>query len=123
MSLAVSIRPDDPTPPFEQLRSQIATAIAAGVLPTGAKLPPVRQLAGDLGLAAGTVARAYKELEQAGLVATARRAGTTVTGRPDGSPDSALTALAGTFVAQARALGASDEAITAAVASRVSDRL
>ena len=46
-------------PPYEQLRSQIVDLVAVGSLPVGARLPPIRQLAGDLGLAPGTVARAY----------------------------------------------------------------
>lgn len=115
MSLTIAVRADDPTPPFEQLRSQIAAAIASGVLVAGTKLPPVRQLAGDLGIATGTVARAYKELEQSGLVTTGRRAGTTVIGRPSGSAESALNSLAGTFIAQARSIGASDDDIRGAI--------
>lgn len=120
MSLAITIRPDDPTPPYEQVRSQVASAIATGALPTGAKLPPVRQLAGDLGVAAGTVARAYKELEQAGLVATARRAGTTVIARATDS--SALARLTRDFVARARALGATDEQVREQVTRQLDAR-
>ena len=119
MALQVRIRPEDPTPPYEQVRAQIAAAIAAGDVPTGTRIPPVRQLAGDLGVAAGTVARAYKELEAAGLVATARRAGTTVTGHANASHGSALNALSGDFVQAARRLGASDEAIREAVERRL----
>lgn len=115
MSLSVRLRIDDPTPPFEQLRAQIASAIAAGVLPAGSRLPTVRQLAGDLGIATGTVARTYKELEQAGLVTTARRAGTTVTGAAPATPDDPLEELAAQFVQQARRLGRSNSDILAAV--------
>ena len=42
MALQVRIRPDDPTPPYEQVRAQIAAAIAAGDVPTGTRIPPVR---------------------------------------------------------------------------------
>lgn len=66
------------TPPYEQVQTQIAALIAVGELPAGARLPTVRSLAADLGVAAGTVARAYKELEAAGLVSTNRRQGTVV---------------------------------------------
>jgi DNA-binding transcriptional regulator YhcF (GntR family) len=76
------VDPADPTPPFEQLRRQIATLVATGALAEGERLPPVRQLAADLGLAVGTVARTYRELEAEGLVATRRAAGTRVL-RPD----------------------------------------
>jgi DNA-binding transcriptional regulator YhcF (GntR family) len=67
------------TPPFEQVRAQIATQIGTGVLTPGTRLPPVRRLADDLGLAANTVARAYRDLEVAGLVETRGRGGTIVT--------------------------------------------
>ncbi len=68
------------TPPYEQVRTQIASLIAVGQLMPGTRLPTVRSLAADLGVAAGTVARAYKELEAAGLVVTNRRQGTVVAG-------------------------------------------
>ncbi len=68
-----------PTPPYEQIRAQIAAAIDSGQLDEGTRLPSMRALAADLGVATGTVARAYRELEQAGLVASRRRLGTVVT--------------------------------------------
>lgn len=119
MSLAIRIRDEDPTPPYEQLRAQIATAIATGQLATGTRIPPVRQLARDLGVATGTVARAYKELEQAGLVSTGRGAGTRVTGTASTTSPDPLDALAEDFVARARALGSPDEAIREAVTSQL----
>ena len=48
-------------PPYEQVRTQIAGLIATGRLGEGDRLPTVRALAADLGTAANTVARAYKE--------------------------------------------------------------
>lgn len=66
------------TPPFEQIQGQIVSLIAVGELPAGTRLPTVRSLAADLGVAAGTVARAYKELEASGVVTTNRRQGTVV---------------------------------------------
>lgn len=69
-------------PPYEQIRMQIAALIGSGELAEGDRLPPIRQLAGDLALAPGTVARAYRELESAGLVASRVRHGTTVTAQP-----------------------------------------
>ena len=62
-----------PVPPFEQLRLQLIAQIERGELPPGTQLPTVRRLAADLGLAPNTVARTYRELEQAGLVRTAGR--------------------------------------------------
>jgi DNA-binding transcriptional regulator YhcF (GntR family) len=75
----LEIDPASAVPPFEQMRAQIAGLVASGVLPAGTRLPAIRQLAGDLGLAPGTVARAYRELEQSGLVASKGRHGTRVT--------------------------------------------
>jgi len=63
----LQIDPGAAVPPYEQLRAQVTAMAASGALPVGTRLPSIRQLAGDLGLAAGTVARAYRELEQAGV--------------------------------------------------------
>ncbi|PSS43480.1 GntR family transcriptional regulator [Arthrobacter woluwensis] len=82
MNARIEIHLDSPVPPFEQVRSQLEAMIRNGVLADGARLPTVRALAGDLGLAAGTVARAYRELEAAGLIRTARRSGSTVVAPP-----------------------------------------
>lgn len=71
------------TPPFDQIRVQLREQIQSGQLVFGARLPTVRHLAADLGVAAGTVARAYRELEVAGFIVTRGRAGTTVAGDDD----------------------------------------
>lgn len=80
--ITAQIDPDSPVPPFEQLRSQIEVAIRRGLLAPGARLPTVRQLAGDLGLAPNTVARTYRTLEASGLVQARGRRGTTVREAP-----------------------------------------
>jgi DNA-binding transcriptional regulator YhcF (GntR family) len=90
-------------PLFDQLRSQIIEAVRAGTLPPGSRLPTVRKLAGELGLAVNTVARAYRELETAGIVETRGRFGTFVA-RADPS-DSAMAAAARTYLDVARGLG------------------
>jgi DNA-binding transcriptional regulator YhcF (GntR family) len=69
---------DSAVPPFEQLRTQVAAMIVTGELEPGEKLPTVRQLARDLGLAANTVARAYRELEADRVISTQGRRGTFV---------------------------------------------
>ena len=79
----ITLDPRSATPPFEQVRGQIAAQIASGELPAGTRLPPVRRLADDLGLAANTVARAYRDLESSGLVETRGRGGTIVTAGGD----------------------------------------
>ena len=65
-------------PAFEQIRAQVVAHVAAGRLVAGDRLPTIRALATDLGLAAGTVARAFRELEAEGVVETRRRAGTVI---------------------------------------------
>ena len=79
----ITLDPRSSTPPYEQIRAQIAAQVHEGRLPTGTRLPTVRRLADDLGLAANTVARAYRELEQDGVVATRGRNGTVVAGTRD----------------------------------------
>ncbi|WP_460701307.1 GntR family transcriptional regulator [Myceligenerans halotolerans] len=74
----ITIDADSPVPPFEQVRTGLARKMADGTLPVGARLPTVRALAGELGIAVNTVARAYRELEAARLVETRGRAGTFV---------------------------------------------
>jgi DNA-binding transcriptional regulator YhcF (GntR family) len=76
------VEPDSPVPAYEQLRAQLATMISTGVLPPGTRLPSIRQLVTDLGLAANTIGRAYHELEQAGLLRTRGRHGTFVLASP-----------------------------------------
>ncbi len=74
----LTLDPKSAVPPFEQLRQVILAAANAGEAAVGLRLPPVRALAAHLGIAANTVARAYRELEQAGVVETKGRAGTVI---------------------------------------------
>lgn len=97
----ISYDPRSPVPPYEQVRAQLARQVQAGELAPGTRLPSVRRLAGDLGLAVNTVARAYRELEQAGLVATRGRNGTVVTGADEATAVDA----AADYVATVRGLG------------------
>ena len=103
------VDPDSPVPPYEQIRSQVTRMIASGVLQDGQRLPPIRQLASDLDLAGGTVARAYRELERDGFIVTRGRHGTFVAPakRRGASPDPRrqLAEAAGAFAVQAAQLG------------------
>jgi GntR family transcriptional regulator len=116
----LEIDPASAVPPFEQMRAQIAGLIATGALAAGTRLPPIRQLAGDLGLAPGTVARAYRELELSGLVLSRGRHGTRVTDAApqlvaSATPDLAhLDEAAATFAAAAGRSGSTlDQALDA----------
>jgi GntR family transcriptional regulator len=108
--MILHLRTDSPVPPYEQLRAQIATMVASGVLAPGARLPTIRQLAGDLGVAGGTVTRAYRELERDGVITGRGRHGTFVRDRPAAAhaPDLGrrLEEAARWFAVQARQLGA-----------------
>lgn len=117
----IVVDPDDPTPPYEQLRRQIGDLIGSGSLTAGDRLPALRQLANDLGLAVGTVARAYRELEGEGLLLSRRGGGTRVA--PAAAPfptqerQKRLADLTASYIARARALGASDDDIRNSLAT------
>ncbi|MFD1721038.1 GntR family transcriptional regulator [Amnibacterium endophyticum] len=100
----IALDPDSPVPPFEQARAQLAERIRSGDLAAGSRLPTVRRLAEDLGLAVNTVARTYRELEAEGLVETRGRAGTVVAWSPD-EGERRLQQAAADFAERARALG------------------
>lgn len=81
-TLNITVDPLDPTPPYEQIRRQCALAVNSGTLRPGARIEPVRQLAARIGVAPGTVARAYRELESGGYLTSSRGAGTRVAENP-----------------------------------------
>jgi DNA-binding transcriptional regulator YhcF (GntR family) len=109
----ITIDADAAQPPFEQVRSQLARQISDRTLAVGTRLPTVRALATDLGLAANTVARAYRELEEAGMVETRGRAGTFVSALGDRSRVALREAASG-YAATVHALGiGADEALEA----------
>lgn len=89
------IDPRSAVPPFEQLRVQLFEQVKSGALVAGAKLPTVRRLAEDLGLAPNTVARTYRELETAGLIETRGRNGSFVAAQGDAAERSAQEAARG----------------------------
>jgi GntR family transcriptional regulator len=89
---------------YEQLRLHIIEQADQGKLAPGTRLPAVRNLAEVLGVAPHTVARAYKELEAAGVVATKGRNGTLVCARDERW--GALSAAAADYAAAAKSQGA-----------------
>jgi DNA-binding transcriptional regulator YhcF (GntR family) len=98
----ITLDPHAPEPPFEQIRARIAEQIEEGSLAAGVRLPTVRHLADDLHVAANTVARAYRELEQAGLIETRGRAGSFVAGS---GVEREARAAAAAYADRVRALG------------------
>ncbi|KNE78965.1 MULTISPECIES: GntR family transcriptional regulator [Streptomyces] len=121
MSLKVTVDPGSADAPYEQLRSQVADQARSGRLPAGFRLPTVRALAGQLGLAPNTVAKAYRALEADGVIETRGRNGTFVAAAGGGAEREA--AAAAQVYAQrvrrlglnrAEALAAAEEALRAA---------
>ncbi|GAA4536677.1 MULTISPECIES: GntR family transcriptional regulator [Nonomuraea] len=107
--MILHLDPASPLPPYEQLRAQIATMAATGVLPPLTRLPSIRQLARDLGLATATVARAFRELERDGVIETRGRHGTYVRETAGSAlgvdAEQRLAEAAQVFAVQARQLG------------------
>ncbi|MDF2829677.1 MAG: GntR family transcriptional regulator [Mycobacterium sp.] len=99
----VRVDPQAARPLFDQLRVQIIEGVREGRLTPGTRLPTVRELATQLSMAVNTVARAYRELESAGIVETRGRFGTFVA-RADPA-DSAMASAAHAYAAAARSLG------------------
>jgi DNA-binding transcriptional regulator YhcF (GntR family) len=103
----LSIDTESSDPPFEQVRSQLATAITTGQFEPEDQLPTVRKLAADLGLAANTVARAYRELELAGIIQTRGRHGSFVAGSLSPKKEAGARSAAA-FIQRMRDLGIGD---------------
>ncbi|MDY7106458.1 MAG: GntR family transcriptional regulator [Actinomycetota bacterium] len=116
--LVLQVDPNLHVPVYEQLRSQVARMVASGTLALGTRLPTIRQLASDLGLAKGTIERAYLLLEADGLVESRGRAGTFVRERATATagidPGEELAAVADTMAVAVLQLGiTTDEAVVA----------
>src|SRR5215475_12628772 len=117
--MILHVDPHSTVPPYDQIRFQITTMAATSVLPAGTRLPAIRQLAADLGLAAATVQRAYRELEHYRVVASRGRHGTFVLDPPiqidHDEQDRRLAAAAYTYAVRTRHLGVErNRALTAA---------
>lgn len=113
MSLKITIDPRAAAAPYEQLRGQIAEQTRSGRLPVNYKLPTVRGLAEELGLAANTVAKAYRALEADGVIETRGRHGTYVAAADARARE--VAAAAGGYVERARRLGLDRAAARAAI--------
>lgn len=111
--MILHLDPDSPVPPYEQLRAQITTMVATGVVPAGTRLPSIRQLARDLGIATATVARAFRELERDQTISTRGRHGSFVLDAPArvaaAERERRLAEAARSFAVQTRQLGADPE--------------
>ncbi|MFP8964568.1 GntR family transcriptional regulator [Streptomyces nanhaiensis] len=113
MPLRLVVDPDAPTAPYEQVRAQIAEQARSGGLPAGHRLPTVRGLADELGLAANTVAKAYRALEADGVIETRGRHGSFIAATGDAAAREAAAA-ARAYAQRARRLGLERAAALAA---------
>ncbi|HEY3040470.1 MAG TPA: GntR family transcriptional regulator [Pyrinomonadaceae bacterium] len=77
----ITIDERDQRPLYQQVVDEIKALIAGGELPEGSSLPPVRQVAADLGVNLNTIAYAYRQLQKQGLVRIRHGAGAVVTSR------------------------------------------
>ncbi|HEX6329749.1 MAG TPA: GntR family transcriptional regulator [Actinomycetota bacterium] len=123
--MRLRIDPTGPAPLSTQLRLALTARINSGRLSPGTRLPPVRELAAELGLAPNTVAKAYRELGAAGYLDARGRHGTFVTEvlpEPPDEVERALEAAADAFAARARQLGIPPSRALAAARGRLTPR-
>jgi DNA-binding transcriptional regulator YhcF (GntR family) len=112
VTLKIALDPDSGIAPYEQLRTRISELARSGELPVGFRLPTVRGFAEELGLAANTVAKAYRALEVDGVIETRGRNGTFVAAAGDAA-DRHAAAAAQEYAEHARRLGLPrDEALS-----------
>ncbi|GJF22952.1 GntR family transcriptional regulator [Streptomyces sp. HO565] len=112
--VTLKIHIDDGAPPYEQVRAQISEQARSGALPVGYRLPTVRGLAESLGLAANTVAKAYRALEADGVIETRGRNGTFVAAAGSAA-ERELAAAAQVYAERARRLGVTESDALGAV--------
>ena len=115
--IELHINPNSKVPIYVQIEEQLRSLIAAGKLRPGDQLPTIRQLAADLRVNYNTIARAYLELDRAGIISTQRGRGTFVAGQPDEEQmrrirQEKLRMILRSALDEARALGYSSEEIT-----------
>lgn len=77
----LTIDASDSRPIYQQVADGIKELIARGKLAEGAPLPPVRQMAADLGVNLNTIATAYRELQKEGLIVIKHGSGSAVASR------------------------------------------
>jgi DNA-binding transcriptional regulator YhcF (GntR family) len=86
MPFTISVSKNSGSPVFQQIIDEIIESISKNRLKPGDRLPPERELAGTLGVARGTVTRAYAELARQGRIELVRGRGTIVSSLPESSP-------------------------------------
>lgn len=118
-SLPIAIDRGSRVPPWTQLRDQVVRLIEGGGVRPSDRMPTVRALASALGLAPGTVARAYRELEDGGWLVGRGRAGTFVAAVLPSDPALQLRRAADDYLRRARSLGFGDAAARTALGTSI----
>jgi GntR family transcriptional regulator len=107
--LYLTIDTQSPVPVYLQIMEQIRARASEGALTPGVPLPPVRQLAADLGINPNTVAKAYMLLEREGILLTIKRRGTflapTAPARAQESMDARIESTVERILDETAALG------------------
>ncbi|SIO06237.1 GntR family transcriptional regulator [Agromyces cerinus] len=106
--MLLELDPESSVPPYEQLRRAVIDGVRDGTLVAGTRLPPVRTLAAELGLAANTVARAYRELERDAVIETRGRNGSFVSATGD-APEQQAQLAASAYADRVAQLGLDPE--------------
>lgn len=92
----ISVNFRDPRPIYEQIKDNLRRLIVTGLLPTGSKLPSVREMASDLAINPSTIQRAYRELEAEGYISSQPGKGSFVCTK-DGVDETRKNELLGKF--------------------------
>lgn len=121
-ALSIEIDRTSTSPPWTQLRDRIVGLADIGELRAGEQLPTVRTLAARLGLAPGTVARAYRELEAEGWLVGRGRAGTFVVDVLPSDPRMQLRQAAEDYLRRARTLGFDEATARRALGASIAAR-
>ncbi len=118
--MILAIHTDDPRPIYQQVADGIKDLIARGDLAEGTPLPPVRQVAADLGVNLNTIATAYRELQKDGLIVVKHGSGSVVAARkPTGKSQGELLTPLRTALTQFMLAGWTKKQILAAVAKEL----
>jgi|SRR5580704_5109342 GntR family transcriptional regulator len=124
-SVTFTLNPGSGIPSYLQVVQQVEQALRMGHLQPGDQLPTVKQVVAELAINPNTVFKAYRELENLGLVEGRKGVGTFVLRRPQGPPPSTQARLARSldrWITSARSEGLDDAAIEALVRSVLQDR-
>ena len=120
------IDPSSGVPIYRQIVDQVRHAVAGGTLRPGDRLPPVRELAIELAVNPNTIARAYQDLERAGVIETSRGKGTFVamrTARMTGQERAErIVPVLDSLIAEAYLLGISDEELVRLLEEKLAER-